>query len=635
MDVEEIFSMKYNELQKRAKSLGIKANMKIDKLRNTLVEHFLDNNEAADKQKPTTEKEENEEKTIEVKNKKKGPGRPKKEKVTKSVTRSPKPSTPTIVRTVRPGHLGSKPSSVLSPLVRKSLTGAKAHTTPKGTPRPLGTPKGTPRPLGTPNGTPRPLGTPKGTPKPLTPQITKVKSVMSKVTTPKAATPKVLGHSKQITKVKSTTPKVASSKPATPRLSTPKSAMKSATPNKAETPASLKRMSNQKRTPQETKRKRSTFEIVPLPDESAENQGTTTRRSTFVKKTTDERKSGSPGAKEMLGALTENMDSAEMKETLLSALDKKVQKKVSEMDPAKKTGIPRFAAFLAARKEAKEQKPLTPGSKNWTKIHKKQFDKMDSIDVYLNKKRKRQDEFASSAKKTKTLLEETKAAITKLKSHKTPTAFKEIKTKSTKSTKSLFVTPGSTAAKTKTPSGAPKTKTPVSAALKPKTPSTFKPTVFSTKNMNLDFNNANTRKSPRTSSGPFKPTVLSTNNMNLNFSRVKTPGTQSKDTSTRKSYVTPFKFNASINTTLDDSKSTTKKFDLKASLARPITWKTHKGKLKPLDAASMFSTAKGEPKVSVKTPKVAGRENRRAEALKRRADHKFDKQMSRRGINAQ
>ncbi|XP_069117364.1 nucleolar and spindle-associated protein 1-like isoform X2 [Argopecten irradians] len=603
MDVEEILSLKYNELQKRAKLLGIKANMKIDKLRNAVIEHLLDEKQTADPIQETASKEENEEKPNETQNNKKGPGRTKKEKVKKqkAVISIPRPSTPTIMKAFRPGHLGSERPIGLSPLVRKSLTSTKPNTTPKGTPRPLGTPK--------------------GTPKPVTPQIAKVKSATPRVITPKSATPKVISQSKK--------------NQAIPRLSTPNSAVKSATPNQ--------------RTSQEPKKKRSTFEIVPLPNEPMETQ--TSRRSTFDKKTPEERKSGSPGAKEMLGALTENMDSAEMKETLLNALDKKVQKKVSEMDPSRKTtGIPRFAAFLAARKEAKEQKPLTPGNKKWTKIHKKEFDKMESIDVYLNKKRKRQDDFANSAKKTKILLEETKAAISKLKSHKTPNAFKVSREADKKATKSLFVTPGTAAAKTKTPTGVPKTKTstevlktktptgvqktktPGSASLKSKTPSTFKPTVFSTKNMNLDFNN--TRKSPRTSTGPFKPTVLSTNNMNLNFSRAKTPSTLSKDTSNRKSYVTPFRFNATMNSTLNDSKSTSKKFDLKASLARPITWKTHKGKLKPLETASMYSTAKGEPKVSIKSPKVTGRENRRAEALRRRADKKFNKQMSRRDLSA-
>ena len=49
---------------------------------------------------------------------------------------------------------------------------------------------------------------------------------------------------------------------------------------------------------------------------------------------------------------------------------------------------------------------------------------------------------------------------------------------------------------------------------------------------------------------------------------------------------TPFKFigaNTTLNTTVNSSR---KAFDLKASLARPMTWKPHKGKLKPLDDAT-------------------------------------------------
>lgn len=47
---------------------------------------------------------------------------------------------------------------------------------------------------------------------------------------------------------------------------------------------------------------------------------------------------------------------------------------------------------------------------------------------------------------------------------------------------------------------------------------------------------------------------------------------------------TPFKFTAGNTSTLNQTEASTKKvFDLKASLARPITWKAHKGKLKPLE----------------------------------------------------
>lgn len=48
--------------------------------------------------------------------------------------------------------------------------------------------------------------------------------------------------------------------------------------------------------------------------------------------------------------------------------------------------------------------------------------------------------------------------------------------------------------------------------------------------------------------------------------------------------VTPFKFTGSLNTTVDGSRSVKKpSFDLKASLSKPMTWKSHKGKLKSLN----------------------------------------------------
>ena len=53
------------------------------------------------------------------------------------------------------------------------------------------------------------------------------------------------------------------------------------------------------------------------------------------------------------------------------------------------------------------------------------------------------------------------------------------------------------------------------------TKETFKPTVLSTKQMNLNF--SQTRKSPRNSGSTFKPTVISTDKMNLNFGVMKTP----------------------------------------------------------------------------------------------------------------
>ena len=52
----------------------------------------------------------------------------------------------------------------------------------------------------------------------------------------------------------------------------------------------------------------------------------------------------------------------------------------------------------------------------------------------------------------------------------------------------------------------------------------FKPTVMSTKDMNLNFGaTADKASKGRISARPFKPTVTSTKDMNLNFSSFKTP----------------------------------------------------------------------------------------------------------------
>lgn len=64
---------------------------------------------------------------------------------------------------------------------------------------------------------------------------------------------------------------------------------------------------------------------------------------------------------------------------------------------------------------------LAGKNKDWKKIHKKNFEKMESIDEYLAKKRKRNDDYTESVKKTKKILSDTLAMVDKLKSYKTPT----------------------------------------------------------------------------------------------------------------------------------------------------------------------------------------------------------------------
>nr|XP_022333096.1 nucleolar and spindle-associated protein 1-like isoform X1 [Crassostrea virginica] len=318
-------------------------------------------------------------------------------------------------------------------------------------------------------------------------------------------------------------------------------------------------------------RRRSTFETVPTPELHTEKvpEAEHTRQSTFVVKTPQSDK-------------------------------KSISAKKSELKTPKKnenmTQIPRFAAFLAKRKQEAETQPtvLTPGkTKDWKKIHEKNFEKMESIDEYLTKKRKRNEDYTESVKKTKKILSDTLAMVDKLKSYKTPTGAGNPKKPFT----------------TKTPNNAP---------------SPFKPSVLSTKNMKLNFSDS--RKSPKNSSvaKPFKPSVFSTKNMNLNFTS-PAPSRKSAGSVMNKSKTTPFKFNASLNNTLNGSMSAKKPtFDLQASLARPITWKTHKGKLKPLNSNGY--------QTSVKTPTTQTREDRRKIMVSKRSSAKFNTTLERRGI---
>ena len=64
---------------------------------------------------------------------------------------------------------------------------------------------------------------------------------------------------------------------------------------------------------------------------------------------------------------------------------------------------------------------LVTGNKDWASIHQKNFNKMQSIDAYLAKKRQRTATLSASVKKAHMMAMETKSAVEKLKSHTTPT----------------------------------------------------------------------------------------------------------------------------------------------------------------------------------------------------------------------
>ena len=69
---------------------------------------------------------------------------------------------------------------------------------------------------------------------------------------------------------------------------------------------------------------------------------------------------------------------------------------------------------------------MLPGNKDWGKIHQRQFDKMESIDVYYAKKRKRIESLSTSMKKVKMMTEQMRSALTSLKKHKTPPSIQKV-----------------------------------------------------------------------------------------------------------------------------------------------------------------------------------------------------------------
>ena len=56
------------------------------------------------------------------------------------------------------------------------------------------------------------------------------------------------------------------------------------------------------------------------------------------------------------------------------------------------------------------------GQQRWKKVHAKNFEKMDSLDQYLEKKKKRTELLTGSAQKARHLAEQTSSALKKLKS---------------------------------------------------------------------------------------------------------------------------------------------------------------------------------------------------------------------------
>ncbi|XP_070179462.1 nucleolar and spindle-associated protein 1-like isoform X2 [Littorina saxatilis] len=654
----DLDNLKYSELQKLAKNAGIRANQKIDKLVKALKDHYSSQGTSGtNNSKPEAPKAEEDvaepseaEEVKKNQRKKKAPARGKKKgqkkgtkaktektastednkndaapKMNVSYTKSPKTSQTTPGSRQTPK--AKKPEIKKGPKIVKPVSGGQPKT-PVIKNKPA-------------------IVNPSSARTPLTPAARKRPAIVNPASarTPQAGTQ---GAKRTVAIVNPSparapeTRRVSGSGKSTPGLLSPKPSANTPRSSSVQGSSTTKRKSDNQKTktheaiiPGQKRKRKSTFDLDEAtlgPQATPEATNTTKRvRTTGTPVTPQAQKTtrSSPGIQDMLDSMSGELNSAERKKQLMSAIAKKVEGKVKNSPHSgPTTQIPRFAAFLAKRKE-EQKKTITPGNKDWEKVHKKQFSKLDSIDVYLEKKRKRAEELTASVKKARTVLHEVQEAVTKLKSKRTPSLGK-------------------------------------TGATQP-----FKPTVISTKKMNLNFGaTVPSTKTPgdRKSAASFKPTVTSTKDANFNFGSFKTPVTSKTETrqrtpttasarksvGTRKSLgvsaarkslgATPFQFTGNLNVSNACKSMSKPVFDLKASLARPITWKPHTGKLRPADTGYKSVTSASKPSVSNrvdifksavnKTRLTYSRQDRRAATAAKRAESKNNLQMQRRGIRA-
>ncbi|XP_041351204.1 protein mel-28-like [Gigantopelta aegis] len=113
---------------------------------------------------------------------------------------------------------------------------------------------------------------------------------------------------------------------------------------------------------------------LPATPSSVEPSSKRSRRSTYDK--TPE--GASPGVDVLLDSMKGHMDSNERKESLMTAITSNVKAKRDNGTPKmgatenNQTHIPRFAAFVGKNRHC-TKKPITPGNKDWQKIHNKEF----------------------------------------------------------------------------------------------------------------------------------------------------------------------------------------------------------------------------------------------------------------------
>ncbi|XP_029982314.1 nucleolar and spindle-associated protein 1 isoform X3 [Sphaeramia orbicularis] len=300
--------------------------------------------------------------------------------------------------------------------------------------------------------------------------------------------------------------------------------------------------------------------------------------------------------------------------------------KQSEIKVAKGGKIPRYESLHKRNKTT--LKPVTP---NFKKLHEAHFNKMESIDSYVQRKTKQMETYRNSGKDLKMLSDKTKQQQV------------EGKTEVVKQSRMSLFSP----APVKKSQAEEKRRQTLLSASKapPKKPAgkeevPFRPTILSTRRINVRFSEATKDNEYKTSllktPARMSPCVASSTPQNKAGNAVK----PNKDrTSTFSTTKTPGPFVFTGNTSTSTTPGTQKKstFDLKASLSRPLTYKPHKGKLKPFgdakeNAAENKSLISNSHQKNYKQHQVQTREGRRAKQTEDRKQKKASMLGARRGL---
>ncbi|XP_003962420.3 nucleolar and spindle-associated protein 1 [Takifugu rubripes] len=262
------------------------------------------------------------------------------------------------------------------------------------------------------------------------------------------------------------------------------------------------------------------------------------------------------------------------------------------------------------------------GTPNFKKLHEAHFNKMESIDSYFQRKTKNLETYRGSAKDSKKPSEKTKPQQPKCQERATRASL-------------ISPAPNRRAAEEK------RRNTMLSATKAPPKPAgkedaAFRPSVLSIRRINVRFTEA-------THDNGSKRSMVKTPARMSSCVASSTPADKGKANSVKTAVLSatktpgPFVFtgNTSNITTPGAQKP---KFDLKASLSRPLTYKPHAGKLKPFGDVKENTTA-NKSLVSVsshqknyKQHQTKTREDRRAKQMQDRKQKKESALGARRGL---